>query len=133
MGLDMYARSVKAEVLGDQQIDFNFNQLVDRGDADFKGDLAYWRKFNHLHGWMENLYVEKGGMAVFNCEAVRLMPQDIDRLERDMAAGKLRHTPGFFFGDDAIHPEDWAALRKFIADARAEFAKGRAVLYDSWW
>lgn len=43
--------------------------------VDFKGEdaaeLHYWRKHPNLHGWMEQLYRDKGGAEeIFNCAAV---------------------------------------------------------------
>ena len=138
MGLDMYAYKVNAGILNDtDQVDFqsklfNDGHAVDGVDTDF----AYWRKFNILHGWMERLYVEKGGSAEsFNCVPVRLMPEDLDRLERDCMRGdNLTPTAGFFFGGDApFDVDDRFEIQEFIAKARAAIAEGCAVCYDSWW
>ena len=130
MGLDMYAYSFDKELLKsnpDQQIDFNFP------DGSDVVKLAYWRKFNHLHGWMERLYQKKGGEDVFNCETVRLTEEDLDQLEADWKAGKLTATEGFFFGSGEWYPEDDEAIAKFLMDARAQLAEGKGVFYDSWW
>lgn len=99
----------------------------------YDSDFAYWRKFNHLHGWMERLYIEKGGQEEFNCTTVRLNPEDIDRLEEDMINGNLTPTAGFFFGGDQLYPEDLEDLKIFIQKCRNAFEMGKAVFYDSWW
>ncbi len=135
MGLDMcaYAYTAPAELVGDQQVDLN-DKLFKDGHAVEGVDtrFAYWRKFNHLHGWMEKLYHKKGGSdAAFNCNTVRLMPEDIDALEADMTADKLTPTAGFFFGDSTLHPEDAQSLKRFIAHSRWAFESGLAVIYDS--
>ena len=64
MGLDMYAYTCDADSVGDQQVDIK-THAEDGGHllANFDREFAYWRKFNHLHGWMEKLYREKGGTA----------------------------------------------------------------------
>lgn len=55
MGLDMYAFTVPQEWAGDREVDY-------QPDADRKTtELFYWRKFNALHGWMEDLYRLKRG------------------------------------------------------------------------
>jgi len=126
MGLDMYAFSTTPETIGDQ--------LIDISPLDGKGEvyeIAYWRKFNALHGWMHDLYLRRGGVEEFNCVKIRLLPEDIDRLESE--ANKLTPRRGFFFGDQTIYPEDIEELHIFIARAREEFADGRVVMYDSWW
>ena len=124
MGLDMYAFSV-AKNEGNQQ-------FAIAEDAD-KSELAYWRKFNALHGWMENLARAGGFSGVFNCVPVRLTEQDLDQLEQDIGANALVPTAGFFFGEQTIYPEDIEATKQFIADAREQIADGMEVYYDSWW
>ena len=83
---------------------------------------------------MEELYREKfGRQDTFNCCNVRLELEDLARLEADLDGEKLEHTPGFFFGDDKIYPEDIAETKAFIQKARAAIGAGLAVFYDSWW
>lgn len=131
MGLDMYAFSFDKSRLVDPnaQIALRFTD----GEQEAASEFAYWRKFNHLHGWMERLYQKKGGENIFNCEIVRLTEEDLDQLEADWKAGKLTATEGFFFGSGEWYPEDDEAIAKFLMDARAQLAAGKGVLYDSWW
>ena len=128
MGLDMYAFTVPAEWAGDTDTDY-------APDADRKTtELFYWRKFNALHGWMQDLYRIKGGKSdVFNCNTVRLDAKDLDRLEMDTGNNKLVPINGFFFGVTEIYPEDLESVADFIAKAREALADGQAVYYDSWW
>ena len=114
MGLDMYGYTMNAEFVGDRQTDVNVSE--DERDEAELNQFAYWRKFNHLHGWMEKLYRQKGGKAdVFNCCTVRLELEDLERLEADLDDEKLEYTPGFFFGDSQIYPEDITETKTFIA------------------
>jgi hypothetical protein len=124
MGLDMYAFSV-AKMDGNQ--DFVIAEDNERTE------IAYWRKFNALHGWMEDLAVREGFEGVFNCVPVKLSPAIIDELEHDIAVRALNPREGFFFGSQDIHPEDIESTKQFIKDARDAFADGRDVYYDSWW
>ena len=124
MGLDMYAFAVDRN-------DGN-EQFAISKDAD-KFELAYWRKFNALHGWMERKARDLGFDGEFNCVPVQLSPDIIDELERDVKAKALVPVEGFFFGAQTIYPEDIEATEKFIAEAREQFANGREVYYDSWW
>ena len=133
MGLDMYGYTMRAEFVGDRQTDVMPKTDEERGQAQLT-DIAYWRKFNHLHGWMEKLYREKGGKCeVFNCRTVRLELADLERLEQALDNGELEHTPGFFFGGEEVYPEDIEDTKKFIAAARDAIANGLTVFYDSWW
>ena len=132
MGLDMYASSVPAEVIGNQQVDIAILAII-RNEFRPK-QFAQWRKFNHLHGWMQRLYDAKGGASPdFNCNTVRITAPEIDLLESAWANGELTATDGPFFGSDEWEPEYDEELWTFIAAARACFARGEAVLYDSWW
>ena len=127
MGLDMYAFTVKADSFGDRVVD----AVLD----DDAVQICYWRKFNALHGWMEDLYRLKGGAKdSFNCTTVRLDLKDLDRLEMDVGANKLVPRNGFFFGQtDEIYPEDLESVATFVKLARQAIADGKAVFYDSWW
>ena len=132
MGLDMYAFAVPQPVVGDTQVDLTLPDGV-RGMP-----ICAWRKFNHLHGWMERLYRLKGGTRDFNGDTVRLNLEDLTNLEeliQKMVKGEpgLEHTPGFFFGGPTVYPEDLDTTLTFIADARQAIFRGNAVFYDSWW
>lgn len=104
-------------------------------DGLYNPDFAYWRKFNHLHGWMEQLYSKKcppEEQESFNCVTLRLRLEDLEQLEQD--APNLCPTAGFFFGSlEPLTPEDLEEIQEFIAKARAAIAAGYAVFYDSWW
>lgn len=126
MGLDMYAFAVNADSVGDGVTD------VALGDNAMQ--ISYWRKFNALHGWMEDLYRLKGGSKEdFNCTTVRLTANDLDRLEMDTGNNKLVPRNGFFFGSQEIYPEDLESVADFVKVARQSIAEGKAVFYDSWW
>lgn len=133
MGLDMYAYTVPADMLGDSQTDvshliFKDGKAIEGVDTNF----AYWRKFNNLHQWMQDLYYKKGGTQEFNCATVRLMPEDLTRLFDE--ATNLKPGSGFFWGEqNEMTSEDVEAVRSFVSDARAAISRGQAVIYDSWW
>ena len=126
MGLDMYAFAVKADSFGDR--------VVDAVMDDDAMQISYWRKFNALHGWMEDLYRLKGGAKdSFNCTTVRLTDNDLDRLEMDTGNNKLVPVNGFFFGIQEIDSEDLESVATFVKVARQAISDGKAVFYDSWW
>ncbi|HWJ87620.1 MAG TPA: phosphoglycerate kinase [Pelagibacterium sp.] len=88
MGLDMYAHTTTEK----PAVAFGFK-------ADDADRIHYWRKHPNLHGWMEDLYFQKGGTELFNCITLTLTTEDLDRLEADVRAGNLPPTAGFFFGE----------------------------------
>ena len=95
-------------------------------------EIMYWRKHPNLHGWMEDLYFEKGGKAdSFNCVPVELTLEDLTKLEEAILKGSLPHTSGFFFGESGedVDPKDL----EFIKLAKEAIAEGDQVFYDSWW
>lgn len=110
-----------------------WNKAKEEGIIDT--DFAYWRKFNHLHGWMEKLYYSKGGKAdSFNCVNVRLTEQDLDVLQKHAETMSLKPTEGFFFGTyEEFSEDDQYAVLQFVNTARETISNGYAVFYDSWW
>ena len=120
MGLDMYAYMTSETP--EKPVDFKVTEA---------SQFFYWRKHPDLHGWMEELYREKGGTEQFNCVPVQINAEDLDRLEADIRSGDLPDTTGFFFGNsDGSETEDDLA---FITAAREALAEGYTVYYDSWW
>jgi hypothetical protein len=125
MGLDMYAEKVKAGSIS-EPVDFTLPEGT-QGE-----ELHYWRKHPNLHGWMEQLYREKGGQDPnFNCNTVQITDEDLDRLEKDINGDELPETHGFFFGSS--QPEDKADDIQFISSARRAIKDGFDVYYTSWW
>lgn len=132
----MYVYTAPVELVGDQEVDFR-GQLFRNGlpvegvDANFH----YWRKFNHLHGWMQQLYYKKGGKSPeFNGDTVRLLPKDIDVLESLAILKALPPTSGFFFGTyELFNDDNKSDVLLFVEKSRNAIADGKAVIYDSWW
>ena len=120
MGLDQYAyRKIKGEKYKDARA------------------IATWRKHSRLHGWMENLYKELGGVGEFNCVKLRLKKKHLSRLYQDIKNFNLPETKGFFFGPDYTPGEYVEHLMledlQFIEDALEAIEEGDKVYYDSWW
>lgn len=129
MGLDMYAYARATLEHEAERPDNNFG---------YGKELAYWRKFNALHGWMEDRYAElKGDDAAareaqwpyFNGPDLELTPALIDRLAKEAATIKPR--AGFFWGRQAIEPVDMESLADFIQEARYAFEAGLRVFYSA--
>jgi len=123
MGLDMYAYTATKP-----EADYETEQR----------EIAYWRKHPNLHGWMEQLWLDKmnaegrDNPRNFNGIELELTWQDLDNLEADVKERKLPSTTGFFFGDGAdqiYYNNDLEFIRK----ARAELFMGLKVFYNSSW
>ena len=123
MGLDQYATARKGEPTTDDEGYTYYEDSI---------ELAYWRKHPNLQGWMEDLYLEKGGEGEFNCQDVELTLEDLDALEESLDDEALPETAGFFFGTDSS--DHYAETdREFIREARAAIKQGYTVVYSSWW
>ena len=123
MGLDQYAFTLT--IRPNAAVDFHETASEPQG-------FHYWRKHSNLHGWMEALYVRKDGKDPdFNMSPVVIDSNDLDQLERDIRAGALPGTSGFFFGasDGSEQDNDLA----FVAKARAAIVEGKTVFYVAWW
>ena len=128
--------------------------IIEGGEKDGEQhDLADWRKHNRLHGWMEQLFREKGNEVTeeefgnsFNCVPVELTESALDQLEADICDKTMPETGGFFFGHDSFDWEDDDGNEyegsdyyyketdlKFIEDARKALKEGKKVYYTSWW
>jgi len=107
-------------------------------DSDSEKEIAYWRKHPNLHGWMEQLWIDRNpdlhlsGNNIFNGIELEVTEEDLDRLEYAVSNGLLPPTTGFFFGDTA---DDYYRQHDldFIAHARADLFCGLRVYYNSSW
>ncbi len=137
MGLDMHA--YRMEFTPTKEVDFtdeiygkDVNGVIDYEIINVElQEIAYWRKHPDLHGWMENLYREKGGREQsFNGDLMVLTLKDLDRLEEDILRKNLPKTSGFFFGESGeISLKDL----EFVLEARKAIQEGDTVFYDSSW
>ncbi len=107
--------------------------------------IADWRKHNRLHGWMTELWVDKGcpekdndGQG-FNCIPLTLNRDDLLQLKHDILSKALPETEGFFFGHDSYdwHEDEIDDATKydleFVENGLEAIDNGYSVIYNSWW
>ena len=121
-----------------KQEDFKHSQAWKKieEEALLDTNFWYWRKFNHLHGWMKRLYQSKGGIdAEFNYpSSVRLTLEDLRQLKKDIQDNKLVPEEGFFFGGSEIYPGDIECTLEFIQESSDVLKEGNyAIFYTSLW
>ena len=87
MGLDQFA--YKTKVKPSKPVDF---QEEVYGEDVKREEIHYWRKHPNVHGFMEEIYREKGGEHSFNCRPVELTQEDIDLLAQSILDGELPET-----------------------------------------
>lgn len=126
----------------------------DPNDSENDTEIAFWRKHDRLQGWMENLWVAKGGVitteeaqtwaSAFKDQKLPLTLDDITNLENDVIAHNLPETTRFFFGSDSycagceLNQEStyYCYLNddlKFIQKAKGLITKGLSIYYRSSW
>ena len=137
MGLDMYAYAAQKGQHEKFWEDYNFE--TEKSSVEKPRELAYWRKHPNLHGWMERLWLERGGDnsdsswgSNFNGVELELTLEDLDQLEQDVERGRLPATKGFFFGTEADEHYKAQDLQ-FIQNARDAIRAGERVCYNSSW
>jgi hypothetical protein len=106
------------------------DQYLSDGPGEGATEVAYFRKFNALHAWVERLVGHES-----NCEVVKIAGQDLDDLRLDVEAalegevGAFPTRSGFFFGStdyDEWYQKDLKKLQK-VLDGRTE------IYYNSSW
>lgn len=126
MGLDMFI--YKDKPLPEHaaaKVDFEYTDAV---------GICYWRKHPNLHGFMQELYLAKGGVNPdFNGETVRLEIEDIDSLVRAVLEKSLPQTSGFFFGKSELSPQEIEEDLDHLATARKAIVDGYRVFYWASW
>ena len=143
MGLDQYAYVASR---AGQRNEFYEGAEFNQDTREFENkttnkprEIMYWRKHPNLQGWMEELWLRKGGSnegsewgTNFNGVELELTYEDLEELERAVVHNQLPPTAGFFFGDDA---DDYYREQdlQFIKEAKAEIFCGLKVFYNSSW
>lgn len=134
MGLDMFAYRLKG-FNPSNQVDFSSEiQPLRENEKNPQEpeEFFYWRKHPNLHGFMEQIYREKGGVEeVFNCVPVQLTQEDLDRIAAVVIDDKLPYTQGFFFGESSDDRK--AEDIEFLEKAKQSLSEGYTIWYDSWW
>ena len=109
-------------------------------------NIADWRKHNRLHGYMAQLWEDKGcpnsngdTPETFNCVPLELDKEDLEELKATILTRALPETQGFFFGHDSY---DWSKDElkdadlydlDFVKNALKALKDGYKVHYNSWW
>jgi hypothetical protein len=129
MGLDMYAYKVEKGLIPEGvEVDFEDSRV---------GEDWYWRKNNYLHGWMDELYREKGGKDPdFNGNNIKLTEEDFKSLRDAINNKTLTRTFGFFFGGDYNYYDvEYGSKKdlKFVEEALEAIKDGMDVYYTSSW
>lgn len=142
MGLDMYIYK-KRDFYSDDDVK-KASEIVGEEINSFsiKKQVAYWRKANMIHKWIEDNVVER---EISNCEDILLEKQDFQKLmmdcttvsnDKSLAPEIMPTKDGFFFGSIEYDDEYFynikrtAELCKEIIDNWDDSAYYE---YHAWW
>jgi hypothetical protein len=106
-----------------------------RKDGEEK-EIAYWRKHNALHNWMEQHWTPEDvfPQQEFNCVEMRITMPLLLQLREDIRNHRLKPTEGFFFGTTDYDPAEHAEEDlNFLRHAENLLLEGWDVYYNSWW
>ena len=102
-------------------------------------EIKYFRKFNALHGYMQNNNLFEGGgddnctPAILDKQAlINLMTTCADELCGEESQGGINPTPGFFFGSlnkDEYYRKDLLELHAVISQTLSTFNDDDEVVY----
>lgn len=120
MGLDMYFFAAR----NDKPI-----QEIDTEDLE---EVRYFRKFNNLHGWLEDLWFQKGNRDDMNCQLFELDEEDLNLMSKDSAA--MGPMSGFFYGQQKEMDKTMIDEVKYLADELLlNLKQGNRIFYYAWW
>ena len=134
MGLDQFCFRAKDGLTITTPVNF----LQDDPDGAMEGAmddhqrLHYWRRHPNLHGWMEKLYVAKGGKSPVCDGGLLLTRRDLETLMKDILDDKLPETHVPFFGDNADAEMKDETL-EWIVKCFAVIKEGYDVWYTAGW
>lgn len=94
-------------------------------------EVTYWRKHPNLHGYIEQLYRERGGSEEFNCIEFELEKEDLENILKNSKENTLPKTTGFFFGESC--EEDNEQTIEVMKKAIKLVNEGEKIFYNSWW
>ena len=136
MGLDAFATVVYSsqddvnDLLSTENTQ-QYLQLDNNNIPTNEADFAYWRNFNHLQYWMEQLFYQKGGSDEndFNGDYVELSLIDLEKLwyDANLEQLDLLHNTLFKEKDYLTYPEQIES--KIFLDINIEQMDNSSVLY----
>lgn len=73
------------------------NGEIETSDKFVMENIAYYRKFNALHGLLNDLYLCRGGSDM-NCVLVNVSLEDVNLIKEHCLNKTLKPQEGFFWG-----------------------------------
>ena len=96
-------------------------------------EIKYYRKFNALHGLLNDLYLDRGGVDM-NCALVNVSLFDINLIREHCLNKTLKPQEGFFWGrQDPVTDEEYSELLEVVGEMETLFGEGWTIAYCGDW
>ena len=150
MGLDQYLYVAKEELEQDyyehlgEKICEETSEIYYYDETEILEPIAYFRKSNWLHGYLNKLCLERTYHEIEDCEYFIFSQQDLKNLLalcREVVEYKsiayaedwLPPMSGFFFGSTAIDEYYFEDVQDFINDMEVYEEDNFQYVYYAWW
>lgn len=98
-----------------------------------KGEIKYYRKFNALHGLLNDLYLKRGGNDL-NGLLINVSLFDINFIKEHCLNKTLKPQEGFFWGrQDPVTDEQYAELLELVDEMKTLVSEGWIIGYCGDW
>ena len=96
-------------------------------------EIKYYRKFNALHGLLNDLYLNRGGVDM-NCALVNVSLFDINLIREHCLSKTLKPQEGFFWGrQDPVTDEEYSGLLELVEEMKTLVSEDWIVGYCGYW
>lgn len=96
-------------------------------------EIKYYRKFNALHGLLNDLYLKRGGCDM-NCVLVNVSLFDIRLIKESCLNKTLKPQEGFFWGNqEPVSDEEYEDLYALAVEMEELDSEGWYVAYCGGW
>ena len=96
-------------------------------------EIKYYRKFNALHGLLNDLYLNRGGVDM-NCALVNVSLYDINLIREHCLNKSLKPQDGFFWGrQDPVTDEEYSELLELVEKMETLIGEGWIIGYRGDW
>ena len=96
-------------------------------------EIKYYRKFNALHGLLNDLYLARGGNDL-NGLLINVSLFDINLIKEHCLNKTLKPKEGFFWGgQDPVTDEEYSELLEVVGEMETLFGEGWTIAYCGDW
>ena len=106
---------------------------IETSDKFVMKEIKYYRKFNALHGLLNDLYLSRGGSDM-NCVLVNVNLEDVNLIKEHCLNKTLEPREGFFWGrQDPVTDEEHEELYDLTILMKELLSEGWVIGYRGDW